>query len=42
MQSQDTKLITPVLLASSVILMIGFGIRASYGVFQIPIADQFA
>nr|ADI20077.1 permeases of the major facilitator superfamily [uncultured alpha proteobacterium EB080_L06A09] len=42
MQSQDAKLITPVLLASSVILMIGFGIRASYGVFQIPIADQFA
>ena len=42
MQSQDTKLITPVLLASSIILMIGFGIRASYGVFQIPIADQFA
>ena len=42
MQIQDTKLITPVLLASSVILMIGFGIRASYGVFQIPIADQFA
>ena len=42
MQSQDTKLITPVILASSIILMIGFGIRASYGVFQIPIADQFA
>ncbi len=42
MQNQETKLITPVLLASSIILMIGFGIRASYGVFQIPIADQFA
>ena len=42
MQNQDTKLITPILLASSIILMIGFGIRASYGVFQIPIADQFA
>ena len=42
MQDQDTKLITPVLIASSLILMIGFGIRASYGVFQIPIADQFA
>ena len=42
MQNQDTKLITPVLLASSIILMIGFGIRASYGIFQIPIADQFA
>jgi MFS family permease len=42
MQVQSHKLITPVLVASSLILMIGFGIRASFGVFQIPIADQFA
>ena len=42
MQSQSNRLITPVLVASSLILMIGFGIRASFGVFQIPIADQFA
>jgi len=32
---------TPVLIASSLILMIGFGVRASFGVFQIPIADEF-
>ncbi|MFZ1469714.1 MAG: MFS transporter [Paracoccaceae bacterium] len=34
-------LITPVLIAGSVILMIGFAIRASFGVFQIPIAAEF-
>ncbi len=34
-------LFTPVLIAGSVILMIGFSIRASFGVFQIPIAEEF-
>ena len=34
-------LITPVLIAGSVILMLGFAIRASFGVFQIPIAEGF-
>lgn len=34
-------LITPVLIAGSVILMIGFAIRASFGVFQIPVAQEF-
>ncbi len=33
--------LTPILIASSVILLIGFGIRASYGVFQVPIAEEF-
>jgi len=32
---------TPVLIAGSVILMIGFAIRASFGVFQIPVAEEF-
>jgi len=41
MTSQSSKLMTPVLIASSLILMIGFGVRASFGVFQIPIADEF-
>jgi MFS family permease len=36
-----TPLITPVLIAGSVILMIGFAIRASFGVFQIPVAETF-
>ncbi|MES2665196.1 MAG: MFS transporter [Pseudomonadota bacterium] len=34
-------LFTPVLIAGSVILMLGFAIRASFGVFQIPIAAEF-
>jgi MFS family permease len=34
-------LITPVLIAGCVILMISFAIRASFGVFQIPIALDF-
>ncbi|NUB44660.1 MFS transporter [Fertoebacter nigrum] len=34
-------LFTPVLIAGCVILMIGFSIRASFGVFQIPIAEEF-
>lgn len=34
-------LMTPVLIAGSVILMIGFAIRASFGVFQIPVATEF-
>jgi MFS family permease len=34
-------LVTPVLIAGCVILMLGFAIRASFGVFQIPIAEEF-
>ncbi|MGB7271500.1 MAG: MFS transporter [Albidovulum sp.] len=34
-------LFTPVLIAGCVIIMIGFSIRASFGVFQIPIAAEF-
>ncbi len=34
-------LITPVLVAGCVIVMMGFAIRASFGVFQIPIAAEF-
>lgn len=34
-------LFTPVLVAGCVILMLGFSIRASFGVFQIPIAGEF-
>lgn len=36
-----SSLITPVLIAGSIIVMISFAIRASFGVFQIPIADEF-
>lgn len=37
----SAPLFTPVLIAGSVILMLGFAIRASFGVFQIPIAEGF-
>ncbi|NJM83620.1 MAG: MFS transporter [Tabrizicola sp.] len=36
-----TPLITPVLIAGCIILMLSFAIRASFGVFQIPIAGEF-
>ncbi len=39
--SPKAPLITPVLVAGSVILMLGFAIRASFGVFQIPVAEEF-
>ncbi|MDZ4095974.1 MAG: MFS transporter [Paracoccaceae bacterium] len=35
------SLFTPVLIAGSLILMMNFAIRASFGVFQIPIATEF-
>lgn len=38
---QNTSLFTPVLIAGCFILMTGFAIRASFGVFQIPIAEEF-
>ena len=34
-------LFTPVLIAGCIIVMTGFAIRASFGVFQIPIAEEF-
>ncbi|MCT8330090.1 MFS transporter [Albidovulum sediminis] len=34
-------LFTPVLIAGCIIIMIGFSIRASFGVFQIPIASEY-
>lgn len=34
-------LVTPVLIGGCIILMINFAIRASFGVFQLPIAEEF-
>ena len=34
-------LFTPVLIAGCIVIMLGFAIRASFGVFQIPIAEEF-
>ncbi|NSX54433.1 MFS transporter [Parasulfitobacter algicola] len=36
-----TPLITPILIAGCVIMLISFAVRASFGVFQIPIAEEF-
>ncbi len=36
------SLFTPVLIAGCVILMISFAVRASFGVFQIPVAAEFS
>ena len=37
----DHRLITPVLVAGCIIIMASFAIRASFGVFQIPVAEEF-
>ncbi len=36
-----SRIITPVLIAGAAILILSFGIRSSFGLFQIPIAAQF-
>ncbi|MEM8728634.1 MAG: MFS transporter [Pseudomonadota bacterium] len=38
---RSASLITPVLITGSLITLVCFGIRASFGVFQIPIAEEF-
>ena len=40
-EHQSHSLFTPILVAGCLILMISFAIRASFGLFQIPIAEQF-
>lgn len=36
-----TQILTPVLIGGCIILLINFSIRASFGVFQIPVATEF-
>ncbi|MEX0310010.1 MAG: MFS transporter [Tateyamaria sp.] len=36
-----TPIFTPVLIVGCVIIMVSFAVRASFGVFQIPVADEF-
>ena len=36
-----TSLVTPVLVAGSIVVLMGFAVRASFGVFQLPIATEF-
>ncbi len=39
--TKSASLFTPVLLVSCAIILVSFAIRASFGVFQIPIAEEF-
>ncbi|MCA0205909.1 MFS transporter [Pararhodobacter sp.] len=39
--ARSAPLFTPVLIGGSIIILLGFAIRASFGVFQIPIAEEF-
>lgn len=39
--SAPARLFTPVLIGGSIILLINFAMRASFGVFQIPVAETF-
>lgn len=39
--SSSARLMTPVLIGGSLILLINFAMRASFGVFQIPIGQEF-
>lgn len=41
MSRTATPLFTPVLIVGCVIIMASFAVRASFGVFQIPIAEEF-
>ena len=36
-----TSLVTPILLAACLIITVNFAIRGAFGVFQIPIAEEF-
>ncbi|SLN20708.1 Major Facilitator Superfamily protein [Roseivivax jejudonensis] len=38
---RPAPLVTPVLVAGCLVIMVSFAIRASFGVFQIPIAEEF-
>lgn len=41
MSTARAPLMTPILIGGCIVLMMGFAIRASFGVFQIPIAEEF-
>jgi len=41
MTGQRANLFTPILVAGSLILLVSFAVRASFGLFQIPIAEEF-
>lgn len=38
---QSARLLNPILIVACIIITVSFAVRASFGVFQIPIADEF-
>mgnify|MGYP001547376875 CR=1 FL=1 len=38
----EARLINPILVAGCLVILVSFAVRASFGLFQIPIADTFA
>lgn len=39
--TRSSSLFTPVLIASCIVIVISFAVRGSFGVFQIPVAEEF-
>ena len=39
--SDKNNIFSPILIGGSLILLIGFAIRSTFGLFQIPIAQEF-
>jgi MFS family permease len=39
--NKTDRLLNPILIAGCVIILVSFAIRSSFGIFQIPIADEF-
>ncbi len=39
--SQSARLLNPILIVGCIVITVSFAVRASFGVFQIPIADEF-
>ena len=39
--TRSASLFTPVLITGSLIILLSFAVRSSFGVFQIPIAEEF-
>ncbi len=37
----SARLVTPVLVAGCIVILVSFAVRSSFGVFQIPIAEEF-
>src|SRR5690554_5844437 len=40
-QRSSTSIVTPVLIAGCLIILVSFAVRASFGLFQLPIAQEF-